>query len=210
MIVKDISFSNPQENIFYDETLLESAEDGASGEILRFWEAKEFFVVLGRISKLEGDVKIEAERDGVEIIRRTSGGGTVLQGPGCLNYSLIFSYKRNPSLKDIGKSYEFILGKICGALRILNVEATFEPISDMAVHGRKFSGNAQTRKRRYMLHHGTILYNFPIEMIEKYLAIPKKQPPYRTGRSHSDFLTNINAGSHEIKQVITSAFRSKG
>lgn len=208
MILQDISFPSIEENIAYDQVLLESAEAGSSDEVLRFWEAKKFFIVLGRISKLEEDVKIEeVKKDGVEIIRRISGGGTVLQGPGCLNYSLILSYERNSSLKDIRKSYKFILNKICNSLKNLNIKPKFEPISDMVLDGRKFSGNAQVRKRRYMLHHGTILHNFSIGMVEKYLKMPKDEPPYRHGRSHSDFLTNINADSCDIKQTIVSSFR---
>lgn len=207
MIVKDISFSNAQKNILYEQTLLESAEADFSGEVLRFWKTERFFIVLGRTSKFEDDIKIkEAEKDGIEIIRRTSGGGTVLQGPGCLNYSLILSYKRNPLLKNIKKSYEVILNKICNSLKGLHIEAKFEPISDMALYGKKFSGNAQSRKRRYMLHHGTILYDFPIEKMERYLKIPKDEPPYRQGRSHRDFLININADSRDIKQAIISTF----
>ena len=207
MIAKDISFSSAQENIFYDQALLESAEDGVSEEVLRFWEAERFFIVLGRISKPEDDVKIEeAKKDGIEIVRRPSGGGTVLQGPGCLNYSLILSYKKSPPIKNIRKSYQLILGGICGALKNLNIKAAFEPISDMAVGGRKFSGNAQNRRRRYMLHHGTILYDFPIDMIGRYLTIPKEQPPYRKSRSHLDFLTNINTDPGAIKQAITETF----
>jgi len=207
MIVKDISFSNAQENVYYDRTLLELAEAGSTGEVLRFWESQNFFIVLGKTSKLEEDIKInEVRKDNLEIIRRASGGGTVLQGPGCLNYSFILSYEKNPLLKNIRKSYEVILNKICDSLNKLGIEAKFEPISDITLNGRKFSGNAQKRYRRYMLHHGTILYNFSIEKIEKYLKMPKDEPPYRKGRSHSDFLVNINAEPHHIKQVISSAF----
>ena len=75
MIVKDISFFSAQENIFYDQALLQEAEDGISGEILRLWEGKKFFIVLGRVSKLEEDVMIDrVKRDGIEIVRRASGG----------------------------------------------------------------------------------------------------------------------------------------
>lgn len=207
MIVKDISFPSAQENITYDEFLLELSETDSQGEVLRFWESEKFFIVLGRVSKPEEDVKMEESRkDGVEIIRRASGGGTVLQGPGCLNYSFIFSYGRDPLLKNIRKSYEVILNKICDSLRKLHIDAKFEPISDMAFYGKKFSGNAQTRRRRYMLHHGTILYDFPIKRIERYLKIPKDQPSYRKSRSHNDFLININIDPSDIKQAITSAF----
>jgi lipoate-protein ligase A len=207
MIVKDISFPSAQENIFYDQALLESSEDGESGEALRFWEAEKFFIVLGRTSRLHDDVKIkEAQRDGIEVVRRASGGGTVLQGPGCLNYSLVLSYKRDAALKYIRKSYGFILGNICNALNVSGVNAKFEPISDIVVRGRKFSGNAQMRKRRYILHHGTILYDFPLDIIEKYLKMPKEEPPYRKGRNHGEFLANINLEPRNIKDAIASAF----
>jgi len=207
MIIKDISFRNPQENILYDQSLLESAEAGLSGEVLRFWEAEKFFIVLGRISKLEDDVKIKkSHEDEIEIIRRSSGGGTVLQGPGCLNYSFILSYEKNPLLRNIRKSYEFILGRICGAFQKLDIGAKFEGISDITVCGKKFSGNAQARKRKYMLHHGTILYDFPMEKIEKYLALPGEQPLYRENRKHVDFLTNITADPAAVKEAIISAF----
>ena len=207
MLVKDISFSSAEENILYDEKLLDLAEDDLSSEALRFWEAADFFVVLGRISKPESEIETaEAARDNIKIIRRHSAGGTVLEGPGCLNYSLVLSFAQRPMLKDIRKSYEIILGEICASFSNIGVNAKFEPLSDMVVSGRKFSGNAQWRRKKYMLHHGTILYNFPIERIEKYIKMPPVEPPYRKGRSHSEFLTNVNISAAAIKKCIEKAF----
>lgn len=207
MILRDISFPSAKENIDYDRTLLELAEAGFQEETLRFWEAEKLFIVLGRTSRLREDVKIEeANKDGLEIVRRASAGGTVLQGPGCLNYSFILSYKNEPALRHIRKSYEIILNRICDSLKNLGVIAKFEPVSDITRDGRKFSGNAQARRKRYMLHHGTLLYDFPIEKIERYLKMPKDQPPYRKGRSHSDFLINIDRDPKDIKHAIASAF----
>jgi len=206
MLIKDISFSAAEENIAYDEKLLDLAEQGLGNETLRFWESPDFFIVLGRVSKPEIDVKIEeTARDGVKIIKRRSGGGTVLQGPGCLNYSLVLSLEKRQELRDIKKSYEFIIGKICGAFNSAGIKAEFEPLSDMALSGRKFSGNAQWRRKRYILHHGTILYNFPIEMIGKYLKMPPAEPPYRKGRSHAEFLANVKMAPVDIKKVIEKA-----
>ncbi|MDD5680612.1 MAG: lipoate--protein ligase family protein [Candidatus Omnitrophica bacterium] len=207
MIVKDISFAHAEENILYDEKLLDLAEQGLSSEILRFWEASGFFIVLGRISKQEAEVKTEAAAaDGIKIIKRRSGGGTVLQGPGCLNYSLILSLEKRPALMDIKKSYELILGKITSSFTGIGIKAEFMPLSDITLSGRKFSGNAQWRRKKYMLHHGTILYRFPIERIEKYIKMPPAEPPYRKGRSHSEFLTNINISAAEIKKSFGKAF----
>ncbi len=207
MTLKDISFADAHENIFYDQALLESSEGGNSGEVLRFWEASTFFVVLGRASKFEDDIKVEQVRkDDIVVVRRASGGGTVLQGPGCLNYSLVLSIEKEPSLRNIRRSYEYILGRVCHALSGIGIEATFAPVSDIVCQGRKFSGNAQSRRRRYLLHHGTILYNFPVAYMEKYLAIPKKQPAYRKNRNHSEFVTNIDATPSDIKHALASEF----
>lgn len=206
MLIKDISFSSAEENILYDEKLLDLAEEGLAGEALRFWESPDFFIVLGRASKPETDVRTdEAARGGIKIIARRSGGGTVLQGPGCLNYSLILSSEKRPELRDIRRSYEFIISKICTSFNNIGVNANFEPLSDIALSGRKFSGNAQWRRKRHILHHGTILYNFPIEMAERYLKMPSAEPPYRKGRSHGEFLTNLGISPPEIKKAIEKA-----
>src|SRR3989338_2273939 len=110
MVLKDISFPSPQENILFDEALLALAEQGKGGEVLRFWESLTTFIVLGRIGKVEEDIYIEnVARDEVMVLRRSSGGGTVVQGKGCLNFSLILVKDRDPSLNDLRKSYRDIL-----------------------------------------------------------------------------------------------------
>ena len=57
MLLKDLTLNTPQENILYDDVLLHLAEQGQGGEILRFWESPEYFVVLGKISKEQEDIK---------------------------------------------------------------------------------------------------------------------------------------------------------
>lgn len=210
MILKDLSFDSPLENLLYDDVLLSFAEKGLQGEVLRFWESSQTFVVLGRICKPEDDLKIEAiRRDKIPVLRRSSGGGTVLQGKGCLNYSLILSKELNPVLHDLRKSYEFILGKVVLALQESGVEARFYPISDIALVAgqKKFSGNAQKRGRKYILHHGTILYDFDIEQIERYLKMPKDVPVYRQERSHLDFVVNVPIDTVAFKKQLEGIFK---
>ena len=192
MILENISFQSPLENILYDEVLLDLAEQGRGGEVLRFWESPEIFVVLGRTSNPAEDIYIEeALCDQIPVLRRASGGGTVLQGKGCLNYALILSKEKNPQVMKIRESYQFILGKIVQSLKNLGIAAEFKPISDLAVGEKKFSGNAQKRGKKFILHHGTILYGFDLSLIEKYLTIPKNIPEYRRGRAHRDLIVNL-------------------
>jgi len=210
MLLKDISLKSPQENILYDEVLLHLAERGKASEVLRFWESQEYFIVLGRIGKEQEDVKIsEVRKDRIVVLRRSSGGGTVLQGKGCLNYSLVLSKERHPQITDLRKSYKVILGKVIETLKQLGVKAMFNPISDIALveNERKISGNAQKRSKKYILHHGTILYDFDIEMIERYLKIPKDIPNYRRGRTHFDFVANVPLAVDDIKDGLMKKFQ---
>ena len=205
----DTSFKTPEENILYDEVLLHLAEQGKLGEVLRFWESPEMFVVLGRICKEHEDVKMgEVLKDRVLVLRRSSGGGTVLQGKGCLNYSLVLSKERDRQIADLRQSYRVILGKVIAALKQFGVEAVFCPISDIALaeNQKKISGNAQKRSKKFILHHGTILYNFDLAQIKKYLNMPKDIPEYRRDRSHLNFVTNVSLAAPDIKSALRNVF----
>ncbi len=213
MTVLDFSFSSPEDNILFDEVLLSLAEEGVQSEILRFWESPEVFIVLGKGGRWEKDIKAEAVRkDAIPVLQRVSGGGTVLQGPGCLNYTLILDKQKAPSLNTIKGSYQFILSRMTLLSKVADSVVQFLPISDLVLgqEQKKFSGNAQRRARRYILHHGTILYQFDIAKIERYLTMPADMPAYRNGRSHKDFLTNIPAQKEDIKGIIKEAFGASG
>ena len=105
------------ENLALDEALLLEAEDSHGGETLRFWHWPAWAVVLGAGGVLADDVEVDAcRRDGVPIARRSTGGGTVLIGPGCLMFALILRMDNLPELQQIGSSYRFILGRIAEGL----------------------------------------------------------------------------------------------
>ena len=141
--------TNPAELMALDELLLNKAEAGEIGETLRFWSPEEYFIVVGRSGRTAEDCFLDRCRcDNIRIIRRISGGGTVLQGPGCFNYSAVLSYDRDKSYSGVRSSYRKILGEIRDALKIKRFNAEFFPLSDIGLDTRKISGNAQARKRK--------------------------------------------------------------
>ncbi len=197
----DLTLSSVAENLALDEALLLAAESGNGGEVLRFWEWPTPAVVLGSGGRLADDVdEVACAADGVSILRRASGGGTVLLGRGCLLYTLVLHYERDPALTDIRSSYRFILGRIGQALTEGKDAAEQAGISDLTLADRKFSGNAQQRKRSFLLHHGTLLYAFDLALIPRYLREPPRQPEYRGGRTHLAFLRNLPLDGEELKR----------
>ncbi len=209
---KHVSFADPQDNILYDDVLLSLAEQGLLGNTLRIWESPLYFIVLGRTGKVEEDLHLPAiKTDAIPVLRRSSGGGTVVQGPGCLNFSFIIAKDSHKDLNDLRKSYHIILEGVLALLKDLGIDATFRPISDLAIveGDKKFSGNAQRRGRQFILHHGTILYDFNLSLVSRYLAIPRDIPEYRKGRTHLDFITNLplmaNKLLGEFKKTYTTS-----
>jgi lipoate-protein ligase A len=195
-------------NLALDEALLLEAEDGGT-EILRFWEWPHFAVVLGAGGKLADDVGEETCRaDLIPLARRSTGGGTVLLGPGCLLFSLVLSYDRAAPLGDIRASYRWILEHVARFLTPLGVALDLAGTSDLVLDGRKVSGNSQQRKRSHLLHHGTLLYQFDIAQVSRYLKMPARQPEYRRQRPHDVFLANLPASSQDLQQLLREGWQA--
>ena len=206
----DLTLPLPEENLALDEALLEEVDDQSGHPILRFWESDRLFVVLGRASRAAEDVDLAAcDKAGVQILRRASGGGTVLQGPGCLSYAFVFPLDSHPDLANIRTTNRFILERIATALHAWEPTTSFQGISDLAIGTMKISGNAQRRTRKSLLFHGTILHGMGADLVAQYLRHPSRQPDYRMDRPHSTFLRTINVPPQAIKQAMASAWNAK-
>lgn len=201
------SHPDPATNLALEEVLLDEVEQGRSPDTLRFWESPVPFVVLGTAQVLADEVnEPHCQSDGVPVMRRCTAGGCVLQGPGSFNYALYLNYDSFPETASLHASYRFILGKVCNALATLGIEAAHEGISDIAIGGLKVSGNAQRRRRRALLHHGTLLYRADTATISRYIREPADRPDYRGSRSHGEFLTALPAPPEALAAALSAAF----
>ena len=206
----DLTLPSPEANLACDEALLDHCEETQDHEILRFWESPQPFVVLGLASRraIEVDAAACAAR-GIPVLRRCSGGGTVVQGPGCLSYSLVLRIDGNPLLERIDSTNAFVMERhrqLLAAATGLPVRR--EGVTDLAVDRRKFSGNAQRRRRRFLLFHGTFLLDFPIPLVEELLPYPPKAPQYRRRRRHGAFLTNLRQPPARIKALLMGSWNA--
>ena len=204
MKILDLTLPTPAENLALEEALLEHAEQTEDHpEVLRFWESPQTFVILGRGSKFAREVNHDyCEQNNIPILRRCSGGATVVAGRGCLMYSLLLSYVKRPELRMLDYAHKFVMDKLLAAIKSLQLEATMQGTCDLVHKGRKFSGNALRCKRNFMLYHGTILIDMPISEIADCLEMPERQPDYRNQRSHRDFIGLLPAEPQALKNEI--------
>jgi lipoate-protein ligase A len=59
------------------------------------------------------------------------------------------------------------------------------------------------------LYHGTLLYAFALEHIGRLLNTPPRQPDYRAGRGHLDFVTNLPAAPDTLRRLLIQAFAAR-
>jgi lipoate---protein ligase len=213
----DLTLPTPEENLACDEVLLDACDEGQINEVLRFWESGRHFVVVGYGNKVTIEVDVEAcRKSGIPILRRCSGGGTVVQGPGCFNYSLVLRIDSDPALETVAGTNRFVMERNRAALESARPSSIRDPASgisvqghtDLAIGNRKFSGNAQRRRKNAVLFHGSYLLNFDLELLDRLLPMPSKQPKYRNDRSHADFLINLDLTRHEIRTALSRAWKA--
>jgi lipoate-protein ligase A len=195
-----------------DEALLESASHGGSLPVLRFYGWKPRAVSVGYFQGLEEEVDIRACEDrGVNVTRRITGGGAVFHHAE-LTYSIIFPADHPLAGDSIHDSYHILCGGVIRGLALLGLNARFAPINDILCGGRKISGNAQTRRRNTVLHHGTLLLDLDADLMFTLLRVPSEKMKGRLIRDVKDRVTSlrdqgISAGFGEAGAAMTEGFR---
>ena len=193
MLCFDHTFAGVAQNLACDEALLIQAEEANGPPVLRFWEIDHPAVILGASCRLAQNVRLEAVRSvGIPIARRSSGGGTVVIGPGALNVTVVLPIRTEPvAFRSVDTAQQFVLEQVATALRPLGPDVVMLGSGDLTWRGRKFAGSAQRRLRNNLMIHTSLLYDFELSQIDHFLAMPPRQPSYRENRSHADFVTNL-------------------
>lgn len=193
---------SPAENLALEEAWLDMAEEGQwDAEILRMWQPESNFVVIGRGSRIAEEVNLPAtQAAGVPVLRRTSGGAAVVAGPGCLMYALLLSYQRRPHMRLLDHAHQEVMQTFLSALTPLVPDIAWQGTCDLVVPGlnadgqssyRKVSGNSLRCRREWLLYHGTLLLSMDLELVDRFLLHPPREPEYRQKRRHGDFIANL-------------------
>lgn len=213
----DLSLRTPAEYLAADEALLDWCESGQGGEMLALWEPLETFVVVGYANQVATEVNVSAcEARGIPIHRRCSGGGTVVQMPGGLNYALVLRISENGPTRNISSANQYIMEKNRAAVQSVVGESAAISIrghTDLAIASPaatflKFAGNSQRRRKHFLLFHGTFLLNCDLRLIGELLRMPSLQPDYRAGRPHEKFVTNLNLPAVPLKTALAQAWEA--
>lgn len=206
----DVDLGDVAGNLALDEALLDAAHEGElAAPVARVWTAAETTVVLGSSSRVAEEVDEAAcAAAGARLVRRPSGGLTVLLGPGCLAWCVVVPHP--DGAPPVDSIHAALLEPLAAALRAAGRPVERRGTSDLAlVDGgpeRKVSGNSLRVRRTAVLYHGTLLDAFDLDAVSRLLRHPPREPGYRAGRCHAAFLANLQLGSTTLAAAVRAAF----
>jgi lipoate-protein ligase A len=182
--------------MYIDDDVLEKIKEG-SDYYFKVFEAEKPEVILGRARSEQKDVKIRNCRvDGVPILRRAGGGGTVLLSPGVIVISIGGKTAFPFHLREHMNMVNEIIIKVLELSGVKNL--SISGISDITIGDRKILGSSLYKKKGLVLYQGSLLNDPDLELIDRYLEHPDKEPDYRKGRPHKTFLTSLIKEGHRI------------
>ncbi|MET4098470.1 lipoate-protein ligase A [Agrococcus sp. UYP10] len=160
-----------------DEVLTEAVAKGTRGPTLRFWNLSGPAVYLGSFQSYKNEVEPEAaERHGIPVLRRITGGGAMFSEPdNAITYSLYVpgDLVQGMSFQD---SYAFLDAWVIEALKGLGIDAFYAPLNDITSAKGKIGGAAQKRLAGgAVLHHATMSYDIDADKMTEVLRIGKEK-----------------------------------
>ncbi|ARK05000.1 lipoate--protein ligase [Cellulosimicrobium sp. TH-20] len=199
----------PAMHLALDQVLTEELDEGRRGPTLRIWEWASPAVIIGSFQSLRNEVDPEgAERHGVTVVRRISGGGAMFVEPGnTITYSLYVPGSLVEGL-SFERSYAFLDDWVLGALADLGVESTYKPLNDIASPAGKIAGAAQKRLRGgAVLHHVTMAYDIDADKMTEVLRIGREKLSDKGTTSANKRVDPVRSQTGMAREDVIEAFK---
>lgn len=166
----------PLQHVALDQVLLDEVAAGRRAPTLRIWEWGAPAVVIGIFQSLKNEVDAQAaQANGIQVVRRISGGGAMFIEPGnAITYSIYapLSLVAGMSFRD---AYAYMDDFVLQALKDLGIRAWYQPLNDITSDGGKIGGAAQARRGGAVLHHVTMAYDIDAAKMLQVLRIGREK-----------------------------------
>ncbi|WP_265522210.1 lipoate--protein ligase family protein [Oerskovia flava] len=200
---------SPAMHLALDQVLTEELDAGRRGPTLRIWEWGGPAVIIGSFQSLRNEVDVEAaERHGITVVRRISGGGAMFVEPGnTITYSLYVPASLVEGL-SFERSYAFLDDWVLGALADVGIEATYKPLNDIASPAGKIAGAAQKRLRGGgVLHHVTMAYDIDADKMTDVLRIGREKLSDKGTKSANKRVDPLRSQTGMTREAVIEAFK---
>lgn len=173
-------------NMALDEAIVTAVATGASPPTLRFYQWAPPCLSLGKRQPLDGVDLTACRRDGIDVVRRPTGGWAILHTDE-LTYSIAARQDDPRTSGPILDAYRQLSAGLVAGLSLLGAQVEMSPVDPHGVHnqsaacfevpsayeitvaGQKLIGSAQTRPQGRVLQHGSLPLRGNIGRVADYL-----------------------------------------
>jgi lipoate---protein ligase len=201
--ILETGYNSAAFNMAIDEALIENT---AEAPVLRIYGWRPAAVSIGYFQSIKDEVELEkCSEIGVDVVRRLTGGGAVLH-----EFELTYSFITKQYPHNIMESYRWICEAIVMSINRLGFDASFVPLNDIVVNGKKVSGSAQTRRKGALLQHGTLLLGVDVDKMFSILKVPSEKVRDKIIKDVKERVTSI-AGTtfDEMASSLKTSFATK-
>ncbi len=206
-------------NMAIDEAIMTARIRDTVPNTVRFYRWKPSAVSIGRFQSLEREIFLEnCMKQGIDVVRRISGGGAVYHDcSGEITYSVV-SLKDDLEATGATTVYKRVYLGLAEALKLLGLVADFQKgnlraCPNLTITGRKISGSAQAHRKGIVLQHGTLLVNVDLKQMFRFLRVPSFRTCSETAAAADMKITSIHSelGKEvqikEVSQALVEGFQ---
>jgi len=176
--------TNPHFNLASEEYVFNCMDRGE--EYFLLWQNEPSIIIGKHQNTIEEINRDFVKENNIHVVRRLSGGGAVYHDLGNLNFTFIVKNQESSQF-----DFKKFTAPVIEALKKLDVDAEFNSRNDLAIEGKKFSGNAQYMKKDRLLHHGTLLFRSDLDNLVKALNVSDDKILSKSIKSVRSRVTNI-------------------
>lgn len=174
--------TDPHFNLATEEYFLKNSEH----DIFMLW-SNEPVIVVGKHQNIHAEINHEfIQKNEIKLARRLSGGGTVYHDLNNLNFTYIMT-------GEVGKMVDFkkYTDDILKVLNKLGANAKRNERNDLTINGFKISGNAEHIFKQRVIHHGTLLFDSDLDILNEAIKVSEKKYHDKAVQSFRSKVTNI-------------------
>ena len=190
-------------NMAIDEALIESIGEAP---VLRIYGWLPAAISIGYFQSIKEEVDVEkCSQLGVDVVRRLTGGGAVLH-----EFELTYSFMTKQYPQNIMESSMWICDAIVMSIKRLGFDASFVPLNDIVIDGKKVSGSAQTRRKGVLLQHGTLLLGVDVDKMFTLLKVPSEKIRDKIIKNVKERVTSLTGTTFdEMASTLKASFAEK-
>ncbi len=189
---------------YYDLPDLKAISELSDSGNIFVWKPDKVYLVLGRASKAEASLYKDCVlSDRIEVLKRPSGGETVLLSPAMIVFSGSLPFFKETSTKQVFREINKSLINQLTGLGVKNLYS--KGISDISIGEKKIVGSSMYLNKGTLFYHAVMNVSEDVSLISRYIKHPPREPDYRKGRNHDEFVTSLSKEGYNFEFSLLEA-----